>query len=225
MANGKGQMAIWALTGLAILLIFWLPSWSDPLRERLWTAPSYNASELLAENQALKAEVAALAEVKRIWETADAAGALPAAVLSRYPLNFKDRILVNVGQSSGVSAGQAAVLPERILIGKVEKVFPGSASVQTVFDPGFQAAVRIGVAGVEALFEGGGEPKLALIPKDAEVRSGDIVYTADPNLPYGLPVGEVREIRFSEEELFREATLKFAYDLNGLRAVLLLSPQ
>lgn len=221
----RKHLILGVLAALVIILIFWSPSWSDLLRGWFWTAPSYNVSELLAENQALRAEIASLAEIKRLWGRDGVSGSLPAAVLSRYPLNFKDRILVNVGRNSGVSLGQAAVLPGGILIGRVDKVFPASASVQTVFDPGFQAAVRLGAAGVEALFEGGGEPKLTFIPKEAEVRPGDIVYAADPSFPYGLPLGEVQEIRISDGGLFREATLRFAYDLNGLRAVLLLPPQ
>lgn len=221
----RERFILWILAILIIFLIFWMPSWSDSFSKFFWAAPSYNASELLLENQALKAEVAALAEIKRIWQTADMADALPAAVFSRYPLNFKDKIFVNVGRKSGVSAGQAAILPGKILIGRVEKVFNNSASIQTVLDPKFQAAVRIGEAGIEAVFEGGNEPKLTLIPKGAEIKPGDIVYVADSNFPYGLPIGEVREILVSEGDIFLEASLRFGYDLNSLRAVLLLPLQ
>lgn len=216
----RERVVIWVLAGLVIFLIFWFPSsYPSWLRNSLWTAPSADYSALIAENQALKAEVAAFADMKLF---SDRTG-LPAAVYSRYPLNFKNQLLVAAGEDRGAYVGQAAILPEKILIGRVDKVFPGSASVQTVFDPGFQAAVRVGSAGVEALFVGGGEPRLTLIPREAEVRSGDVVYSADPAFPYGLAIGEVGEIRFVEGELFREATLKFAYDLNSLRAVLLLS--
>ncbi len=214
----RERLVPWVLAGLIILLIFWFPSWSGPLRNLLWTAPPADYSALVAENQALKAEIAAFAKVERLSGQAG----LAAAVYSRYPLNFKNQILVAVGGDAGVALGQAAILPEKILVGRVEKVFAASALVQTVFDPGFQAAVRVGENGVEALFAGGGEPKLTLIPKDAEIKTGDVVYAADPAFPYGFAIGEVGEIRFSEGDLFREATLKFAYDLNGLRAVLLV---
>lgn len=226
MVNSKEQIGVWVLTILVVLLIFWSPSWSlSWLRDYFWTAPSYNEPALLAENQVLKAEVAALAEVKRLLDLSGTAGGLPVVVLSRYPLNFKNRILIAAGANAGVAAGQAVILPERILIGRVINVFSNTSLVQTVFDPGFQAAVRVGGAGVEALLTGGGEPKLTFVPRDAELKSGDIVYTADPAFPYGLPVAEVGEIHLPEGELFREATLKFAYGINGLRAALLMPKQ
>lgn len=191
----------------------------------LWiqSSPAADYGALLAENQALQAEVAALQETKNVLEEISGArDVIPAAVYSRYPLNFKSQILINVGEGVGILVGQAAILPENILIGRVREVFPDSASVQTVFDPGFQAAVRVGDKGIEALLIGGGEPKVTLIPKDAEVRMGDVVYVADSGFPYGLAVGEVEGISLKEEELLGEATLRFAYDLNRLHAVLLI---
>jgi cell shape-determining protein MreC len=215
----------WVLTALVIFLVFWFPSWSGSrLRGLLWLPPSEsgNYSELLAENQALKAEIALYREIKQVLGESRTSGALPAVVYSRYPLNFKSQILVNVGEDAGVGVGRAAILPGGVLIGRVEKVFSNSSLIQTLFDPDFQAAVRIGDAGVEALFKGSSEPKLTLIPRGAKVNPGDIVYLADPGFPYGLAVGEVEQIYFSQESLFQEATLKFAYDLNALRAVLIL---
>jgi rod shape-determining protein MreC len=219
----RNSWVAWVLAALILLLIFLSPSWSsDRLRVLLWAPPPSDYSELLAENQALKAENAAMRELERVSETAKTTGAVPAQIYSRYPLNFKNQILVNAGESAGVGIGWIAILPEKVLVGRVEQVFKNTALVRTVFDPGFRLAVRIGKAGADALLAGGDEPRLTLLPQGAEIGRGDVVYAADPALPYGLAVGEVGETMFSEDNLFEEAAVRLAYDLNGLRAVLLI---
>lgn len=225
MAGIGEKTAIWILTAAVFFLVWWSPPWSYHwLRERLYfSAPPTTVAEILAENQALRAELAELEEVKRAWgEEIDIKTALPAGIYSRYPLNFGNQILVAAGEKRGVFSGQAVVAAGNVLIGKVEKVFSETATVRTVFDPAFQIAVRIGKDGSEALFAGGVEPRLTFIPRQAVVAPGDIVYAVDPSLPYGLAVGEVKEVHFLEDELFQEATLRFAYDLNRLRVVFLL---
>ena len=92
----------------------------------------------------------------------------------------------------------------------------------TVFDTGWQSAVRVGPRGVDALFKGGNEPILALVEKNAGLLEGDIIYTAAPGFPYGLPLGEVREPRLAADQLFKEAKVSFPYETGKLRTVLVL---
>jgi rod shape-determining protein MreC len=141
-------------------------------------------------------------------------------VYSRYPMNFKNEILVDAGVDKGVVAGKA-VLFGNIFIGKVIDVFPGSALVQTVFDGDFKMPVRVGSSGYDALCVGGVYPKAGSISKNASLANGDVVITADPNFPYGLPVGVVRDVSISADNLFEEATINFAYDINSIQTVLI----
>lgn len=207
---------------LAVLILF-KPYYGWEIRKffTLNPAPSGSiAADLAAENENLKAELAKLENIKSQFPERTP-GFIGALVYSRYPFNFKNEFLLNVGAKDGVLAGRAVLL-EGVLIGKVSKVFDMTALAQTVFDGDFQAAVRVGAVGVQALLRGGVMPRLTLIPLTARVSAGDIVYSASPDFPYGLPVGEVGTISTSSDKLFREATVNFVYDINSVSAVLIV---
>ena len=137
-------------------------------------------------------------------------GFIFAHTYSRHPFNFSNEILVSKGEAQGVRQGQAVLFGDA-LIGTVKESFESSALVGTIFDGEFQLAVRIGKKGVNALLRGGARPTLTLIPKDAVVAEGEAVYTASPDLPYGIPIGETEEIRISSDDLFYEAGLRAPY--------------
>jgi cell shape-determining protein MreC len=147
-------------------------------------------------------------------------------VYFRYPFNFKNEILINLGEKD-IKIGDAVVLPyfeknNFILVGKVKKVFENYAIIQTLFDPDFKLSVKISTSS-EALFIGGPSPKLTLIPRQNKVNYDDIVYAADSSLPYGLIIGKVGEIKNISNTLFNEATLILPYDLSSIGAVGVLS--
>lgn len=201
--------------------IFFSPSYGWKLRS--YFAPDFyggvDNNDLVLENAILKAELAKLEAVKtEIPE--NRAGYFRAMVFSRYPMNFKNEILVDIGKNSGVVDGRG-VLYGGVLIGKIFKVFDEAASVQTVFDNRFQTSVKVGPFGAEALFKGGVLPKVILIPKKAVVKSGDAIYSVSPDYPYGLAIGEINDIEFSGDQLFKEATVKFPYDPNVIETILI----
>lgn len=206
-----------------IALIFLAPRYGWELRAFLNPGTSQmqgnGTADLTAENEVLKAQLAELQSV-----AAELPGTssdyLPAIVYSRYPMNFKNEMLVNAGANDGVVPGKAVVF-QGIFIGTVEKVFPDSALVQTVFDGGFKMPVRVGAKGYDGLFTGGTLPKIASLAKTAGIVPGDIVYTAAPGIPYALPVAVVEGTSTSADALFEEAALGFAYDPNAIQAVLI----
>jgi cell shape-determining protein MreC len=204
-----------------LFLIFFEPSYGWRLRQ--WLSPQNGAqadpNSLNAENVVLKAQLAELQTVQSELPNAPQ-GYLRAMVYSRYPMNFRNEILVNMGAHEGVAAGKA-VLFGNIFIGKVTNVFSDSALVQTVFDGDFKMPVRVGSLGYDALLMGGAYPKAGSISKKASLASGDVIITADPNFPYGLPVGVIRDMSISADNLFEEATIDFTYDINSMQTVLI----
>ncbi|MDE2019642.1 MAG: rod shape-determining protein MreC [Patescibacteria group bacterium] len=204
-------------------LIILTPSYGWKLRNFLTPAPvtgsTGDVADLSAENAALKAQLAELtAMVGQVSSTVP--GTVRAMVYSRYPLNFKNEILVDAGSGMGVSAGKG-VFYDGNLIGTVYQVFTDGSIVQTIFDPGFRMPVRIGKSGIDALLQGGTEPMAVSIAKNAAVQPGDVIYTAAAGLPYGLPIGEVNAVSVSANNLFEQATVNFSYDLNAAQAVLI----
>ncbi len=182
-------------------------------------AASDGAASLAAENESLKAQLAELRNIAAQLPQ-DPPNDIRAVVYSRYPLNFKNELLVNAGANDGVAAGDAVTF-QGVFIGVVAETFPAAALVRTVFDDSFKMAVRIGSAGYDALLEGGAAPRAASIVRTADVMPGDIVFTAAPGIPYGLPVAVVAATSTSPDRLFEEAPLGFAYDINTIQSVLI----
>ncbi len=138
---------------------------------------------------------------------------------------YRHELGIAAGSSRGIRAGDPVVLvdasahPAPTLIGVVAGVTERSARVQTIADPSWRTAVRIGTSSVDALLVGGLTPTLTTFPKGAPVAVGDPVVSADAQLPYGMFVGTVAEVRDAADGVLREATLALPYTLVGLRAV------
>ncbi|MBN2197975.1 rod shape-determining protein MreC [Candidatus Wolfebacteria bacterium] len=144
---------------------------------------------------------------------------LSAKIFSTYPFNIKNQITVNIGKNQGVAKGMVATVENNLLLGQVVEVFNEYSIIQTIFDPNLQLPVRIGKEGVDGLFQAGNEPKVTLIEKQMPIEIGDIVYSSSKEFPYGLKLGEVSEIRETAAGVFKDAILRFPFNVNKLREI------
>ena len=140
-------------------------------------------------------------------------------VFSSYPFNNRSELIIGAGSDQGVTSGDIVTYNNIVLVGKVKQVFADKAIVSTIFDPGFETAVRIGPDQVDALMKGGNELRLELVPAEANVNESDSVITASSDFPYGLEVGKVREIKPDEGNVFRTVTLDPGFEIQSLRYV------
>lgn len=223
----------WASGVLIIILtalIFFAPSYGWTIRA--WLSPQMSAAggasasetdspTLAAENDALAAQLATLQATAAQMPTSTPNG-VRAMVYSRYPMNFRNELLVNVGSDSGIAAG-AAVMFQGMLIGQVRTVFPEESVVQTLFDTSLKMPVRIGAAGADGLLQGGSYPTVGSVSRTAPVAPGTIVYSAAPGISYGLPIAQVVATSTSPDSLFQQATLSFPYDVNNVQTVLIMN--
>jgi cell shape-determining protein MreC len=217
---------IYVLIFLILILIILNPDFILKLKYFLIKKPPQNIEETEKENLILKSQIAELEALKPFLPQVKSSNLKLGFVYFRYPFNFKNEILINLGEKD-IKIGDAVVLPyfeknNFILVGKVKKVFENYAVIQTLFDPDFKLSVKISTSS-EALFTGGPSPKLTLIPRQNKVNYDDIVYAADSSLPYGLIIGKVGEIKNISNTLFNEATLILPYDLSSIGAVGVLS--
>jgi len=221
----------WILGILIIFLvaaILFAPSYGWKLRDLVsprenavagQTGPNADDPNLVAENDALKAQLATYQTISAELPN-DNSHYIRAMVYSRYPFNFKNQILVSAGAQDGVSSG-TAVLFQGMLLGRIIQIFPHEAIVQTVLDSGFEMPVRVSSSGYDGLFMGGASPKVGSIAKTAALQTGDVVYAAASGLPYGLPLGTVTATSTSADSLFTEAAIGFPYDMNAVQTVLI----
>jgi rod shape-determining protein MreC len=228
---------IWLLAGLVTVLLFFVlfePSYGWRLRQVFTPSnvamqgsdASVNANtnndgvnNLVTENESLKAQLAALQVVAAEVPTSSA-NYIRAMVYSRYPLNFKNELMVNAGTRDGVLVGSAAVF-QGLFVGRVVAVGNNDATVQTVFDNSFKMPVRVGGGGYDGLLIGGSYPLITSIAKKSSIGINDIIYTAAPGMPYALPVGEVQSTSTSADNLFEQAALVFPYDINDIQTILI----
>jgi cell shape-determining protein MreC len=215
----RNSLFLVILIVILICFVLFAPSYGWQLRG--WLNPNNsaqgNAENLVAQNQSLEAALAKLSVVESELPQAPS-HSIRAMVYSRYPLNFRNEILVDAGSDEGVAVGKA-VMFQGVFIGTVQAVFPESAVVLTIFDVRFKLPVRIGASGADALLQGGTYPQAVSIAEDANVKAGDIVYTAAPGIPYALPIGMIAAASVAPNNLFQQASLNLAYDINDVQTV------
>lgn len=206
-----------------IALVIWQPraTWwlQNFLLSGLNRSP-VDINNLQTENLSLKSRLAVLDDIKNQLPTWSPQY-VRAMVYSRYPFNLKNELLIDIGREDGIDPGEPVFFDE-VLIGRVDKVFVNTSLVKTVFDAKWQSAVRIGSRGFEGLLVGGNDPRITLIDKKAEISAADPIYNAHKDFPYGAPVAEIKQIEPSSDQLFKEATLHFPYQMNDIRTVLVL---
>ncbi|OGY65823.1 MAG: hypothetical protein A3A04_00425 [Candidatus Harrisonbacteria bacterium RIFCSPLOWO2_01_FULL_40_28] len=209
----------------------------DSIREipQFLIGPFYGYNALQEAYDALRGENEALrAKVFRYEQLEESRGVSlykrfvykEAEVYSRYPFISNNYLAIDKGESDVVPLHAPVVFHESLIIGTIQKIFENSSRVRTIFDPGWQFAVRVGTSAskdAQALFVGGNEPKIVYIEKSLEVRPGDGVYTATTEFPMGLKIGDIEEVKDSEDRAFHEATLKIPYNINTLSRVFVIT--
>ncbi len=148
-------------------------------------------------------------------------------VYAYYPFNYQHELLVGGGTDEGVKTDDAVVLGAStsspgLLIGRVVSVYKTTARVRTIFDPAWRSATRVGTSSVDALLEGGVTPRLTLLPKNATIPAGESVYNSDQQFPYGIGLGTLGPLTDASGGAFREAPLEVPYDINAVRAVIII---
>lgn len=145
-----------------------------------------------------------------------------AKVLSSYPFNTKNALIINLGMVNNVQKMMPVAISENVLIGEIEEVFNEYSVVKTIFDPSFQLPIRIGENEINGFLTGGDKIKISLVEKKEEIKIGDVVYSASKDFPYGFKIGEINEINDSTNGNFKEAFVSPSFNLNELRDVYLI---
>jgi cell shape-determining protein MreC len=140
-------------------------------------------------------------------------------VYSTSPFNTSGKIAIAAGANLGIKSGDTVVYGGNVFVGTVTEVLDFSSIVTTIFNPSWEAEVRIGEDETDALIKGGNSILITLIPIDAQVDSGEKIVTASYKLPYGLEIGSVESLRDTDEMVFREATVRPSFELKTLRNV------
>lgn len=139
---------------------------------------------------------------------------------------FSHRVLIDRGERDGVRPGQAVIDGGGVL-GQVEDVRLHFATVRLISDPNHALPVQINRTGLRTVAFGQGETarlKLASVPREADVRVGDLIVTSGlgERFPGGYPVAVVSTIDRAEGQTFAQVEAAPLAALDRGREVLII---
>lgn len=207
--------------------------------------PSYD--ELEAENQKLKEEVATLRteladyynvkqENERLWRYYDLKAEnpqydiLPATVVRRDPNDDFYSFTLDKGKRNDVAVGDP-VVTENGIIGWISEVDAYTAKVKTILSPDAKVGVidtvtrDSGVVSGNVLYADKNLTTMTRISALNNLKEGDIVTTTGISgiYPYGLIVGEVKEIAFDEYDTSMYAVISPFEDIRTVIDVVVIT--
>lgn len=203
---------------LVLIFVFGGMEWKNNLMAVFnnplgWWRNKDELQSLRLENASLRAQVAEISNNITPFKS----DSLGAKVFSSYPFNNKNILSINVGTEQGVEEGMPVVVGDQILVGQITQAFKNYSLVRTLFSPDWELPVRIGDKKVPALLIGGPELSLTMIVNDKPIFEGQDIFLAKQDLPYGLKVGEVVNVKKdSATGVFQEAGIRLDYDLNDI---------
>lgn len=156
---------------------------------------------------------------------------LIANVIGRDPL-VSNYFILNKGTKDGVENNLPVTSPEGILVGKIIKTEPNISVMLIPTDKNFETAGCIlgkTKRNTSGLVHGerGLSIKMDFIPQDEIVEKDDIVVTSglELNMPKGLVIGKISEVKKEEKDIFGEANISPLITYEDLNIVMVLLPE
>lgn len=214
--------------------------------ERLYSY-LFDYEALVAENEALKAELAKLQE-----DAANAAAVqrendrlrdlvelrkknpdyelVDSYVIGRSSVDWTSTLTVNVGTRSGVDVGMVAITANGEVVGLVTEAGTNYAVIKTVLDSSLEISASSATSGYSGMVQGAytsdlsGKLRMDYISSLAVIRNNDQVVTAGSTVyPRGLLLGRIIDAGFNDTGVAKFAILEPAADIEGLEQVFILT--
>ena len=154
---------------------------------------------------------------------------LSAEVISRDMNGVSMALTLNRGSTDGVEVGMPVVVGRGNLIGKVSAVYVTSAEVRLLSHAESTVAARIAGTSVQGVVRGdhglGLVFDMALSGEVLEPGASLVTSGLGDNLPKGLLIGEIREVRPSADRLFQQASISVPAPFGDVRYVSILKSQ
>ena len=141
----------------------------------------------------------------------------------------KRDLIIDKGLSDGLSLGLAVLSEEGVVVGKITALEESSARVCLSTSPGCQLAVALQNENhTQGLSDGrlGLTIEMNYIPQLEKVSPGDLVISSglSPEIPRGLVVGRVQEVKSESNEVFQSAIIEPVLNFNTLTFVSVVIP-
>jgi len=139
----------------------------------------------------------------------------------------QDFLLINKGFKDGISEGQPVITQQKTLVGEIGEVYENFSKIMLITNKESSFDAKIPDSDIYGIVKGRGnfELYLDLIPKEKEIKEGDLVITASLGgvFPEGFLVGEIKKVNKSDVKPFQQADIKPAFDIKELENVFIIT--
>jgi rod shape-determining protein MreC len=152
---------------------------------------------------------------------------LTAAVIGQDPNPAVRSIIIDKGSADGIRVGMP-VESARGLVGQIYRTTPNSSQVVLITDSSSAIPARLGTSRATGILRGGGLGgvlTIEWIDLKYDVEIGEAVLTSGlgGRFPQDLVIGRVIEVDRREAELFQQAVVQAAADLDSLEIVFVIT--
>ncbi|MBI4132906.1 MAG: rod shape-determining protein MreC [Candidatus Sungbacteria bacterium] len=220
----------------------WIRSWlGGGASARLRTLEDERVRLLaeLAHREGILRENEVLRQALSLEEQGES-GVIPASAVGFFREGRDEFLLLNRGARDGIGGGDVVVSRSGVLVGSVIEAGPRFSKVALLTSPTRSIDVLLAGGelrpvpqqgsgtGLRAIARGNNNRELVidLVPQDADIKVGDLV-VASPRATGGrrsLLIGEIREVRSAEHEVFKAIRAVHLFDPREEDVVVLLAP-
>jgi len=138
----------------------------------------------------------------------------------------RDFILINKGLKDGIKEDMPVITQKKALLGKITEVYDNFSRVMLISSTSSSFDAKVSDSDILGLVKGRGGLNLefSLVPKDKELKEGNIVVTSTLGgiFPKGLLIGEIQKIEKSDTSPFQSSSLRPFFDFNDLEIVFII---
>lgn len=221
----------------------WVWGWLVAVTERLGGYQTIDADgaarerALLAENIRLRTELQDYRSLKAQLGTPGFTDfqAVPVALVGRPLDTFRSQFFLSKGARDGLVLGAPIVIQGSTLIGFITELSERAAVGQLVLAPTTTLAAQVVPESAETIVRATGLVRgqlytsllLTTVPRDVPLKANQAVVTDVKvgTVPLGLLLGTIGTIQSNENDVYQEATLTLPYDVDQLRAAVVLLPR
>ena len=202
---------------------------------------------LVAENEALRAQVAEMKEMARkadsmakenerlrevleMTSTHENYELVDAYVIGWSSTDWVNTLTINRGSNAGIEVGMCAITADREVVGLITEVGPNYAVLKTVLDSTLEVSATIASSGHNGMVTGdyieGRKDLLRMeyLPSSAVIRNTDeVITTGSMVYPKNLILGHVVDAGFDETGVAKYAILEPAAEIGSLEQVFILT--
>jgi len=138
----------------------------------------------------------------------------------------EEKVLINKGEEDGVRKDMVVITQNKVLVGKVDKVYKNFSSVTLISHK--DNLLQVEIMGRDCFGvlkgKGGWKVEVDLVPKEKVIEKGDLVITKGEEgvYPSGLLIGKVKEVLKDDLKPFQRLKLESFFNLKELDEVFLI---